>query len=120
MRRPALCLAAAGFLLSAGASEAAFSPPATPPVRIARPLPGIPDGETLVYTVRWLGIPIGRAWVRVRKSGPPGQERHLIVARARANDFLMAFYPVRDLLRGQSDGPGFRARWSEKNLKEGR
>lgn len=88
-------------------------------VTISEPRVQVPDRETLVYRVRWFGIPIGTGWVRIRRVGPSSGGAFVITARAEANDFLMRFYPVKDTLKSlvRED---MTAVWAEKNIKEGR
>ncbi len=96
------------------------APAAAAPAAIAKPRAEFPASETLVYRVRWFGIPIGTGWIKIRRVGSGDSARCVITARAQANDFLMHFYPVKDTMKSLVRAGGLTALWAEKNIKEGR
>ena len=55
------------------------------------------EGERLVFDLSWYGIPVGRAVVEVSDSGYlQGKKMYGISAVTASNQFIDAFYPVRD------------------------
>ncbi|MBI2870996.1 MAG: DUF3108 domain-containing protein [Candidatus Omnitrophica bacterium] len=89
---------------------------------IEPPLGKIVVGEHFLYTVRWMGIPVGHASLEVKEeTESEGHPAYHIVAQARSNKFLSAFYPLEDTIHTyvNSDGALFSWRYL-KNQKEGR
>lgn len=75
-----------------------------------------PEGESLVYKIIWMGIPIGNGKISlVRNEG----EDYAAEVIATGNDFLNAFFPVEDVLRSEFSGHGY-SRSFEKNVREGK
>ena len=58
--------------------------------------------EKLVYSLSWMGIPVGTATQEIVENG--GTRK--IVSHARSNDWLSAFYPVDDRTESQLDATG--------------
>lgn len=119
----AFLLAATCFCVGRGLdrAEAVVPEPARksgPPIFIASPANAPRVGERLSYSVRWLGIPIGKGRLRIERQ--EGRDAYLAVAEAEGNDFLNAFHPVKDRLASVFSAASFEALVSEKSLREGR
>ena len=85
-RNRALPCILAFFILSAGAAAESF---ASPPV--------LWNGERLVFRLSWLGIPAGKTVMEASDAGYlGGRKLYGISAVTASNEFVDAFYPVRD------------------------
>ena len=70
-----------------------------------RPLPpagAVTIPERLVYSLSWMGIPVGTATQEITENG--GTRK--IVSQARSNDWLSSFYPVDDRTESRLDRTG--------------
>lgn len=74
-----------------------------------------PDGESLVYKIIWMGIPIGNGKISLTRDENEDYAAEVI---ATGNDFLNAFFPVEDVLRSEFSGHGYSSSF-EKNVREG-
>jgi len=78
-------------------------------------------GEKFVYGVYWVGINVGEGVMEVRElTKINGREAYHIVATARSNDFLSAFYKVEDEMHSYIDKETLCALRFEKHQREGR
>lgn len=58
--------------------------------------------EKLVYSLSWMGIPVGTATQEIVEEGAS----HRITSTARSNDWLSAFFPVEDVIVSSLDKEG--------------
>jgi len=78
-------------------------------------------GERLAFDGRWLGIPVGRAWIEVKELVEiDGRPAYHIEAYGETNDVLSTFYPIRDTLHTYLDPDTLRPLRFEKDQREGR
>lgn len=118
-------VAVAGLFIFFGAAIACaennFSAKKKMPIVIEKPLDRPALGESLVYDVLWMGIPIGVGTLDVKEMATVGgRSAFHIVAVARTNEFLSKLYPVEDEVHTYIDAEhGFSLQFS-KTLKEGR
>ena len=84
------------------------------------PRPKIQIGERLVFSGRWLGIPVGSGWIEVQELGSlDGRPAYVIEAQGHSNRVLSAFYPIQDLIRSYLDPETLRPLRFEKHQREG-
>jgi len=78
-------------------------------------------GERLVYSVRWLGIEVGRGEAEVKEIVPiRGREAYHVVVNVRSAPILDWIYKVRDVHHSYIDVERLHSLRYEKILKEGR
>ncbi|MDD5449866.1 MAG: DUF3108 domain-containing protein [Candidatus Omnitrophica bacterium] len=78
-------------------------------------------GEKFVYGVYWMGINVGEGMLEVKElTTINGREAYHIIAIARSNDFLSAFYKVEDVINSYIDKEGMYSLKFEKYQREGR
>lgn len=78
-------------------------------------------GERLVYSVRWLGIEVGRGEAEVKEIVPiRGREAYHVVVNVRSAPILDWIYKVRDVHHSYIDIEKLHSLRYEKILKEGR
>ncbi len=83
--RAPLCIVAL-FIISAGAAAESFASPSV-----------LWKGERLVFRLSWLGIPAGKTVMEASDAGyVEGKKMYGISAVTASNEFIDAFYPVRD------------------------
>jgi len=82
---------------------------------------GIPLGESLVYGMSWLGVPIGTAelWVK-EKMTMNGKEVFHVVGTMQTNNFLSVIYPVHNEIHSWIDAETLTSVKFEKKISEGR
>lgn len=89
-------------------------------------LAGIPPkklyvGERLVYSVRWLGVEVGRGEAEVKEIVPlQGRKAYHVVVNVRSAPILDWIYKVRDVHHSYIDTEKLHSLRYEKILKEGR
>jgi len=77
-------------------------------------------GEKFVYGVYWMGINVGEGAMEVKElTTINGREAYHIVATARSNEFLSAFYKVEDEMHSYVDKEKLCALKFEKHQREG-
>jgi hypothetical protein len=100
----------AGLLAGGGAGRADNIPP----------WHGPQVGERLGFQCRWMGIPVGSGSIQIKArtvfEGHPALELEL---QGETNQFLSAFYPIRDTLRAYVDPSTWRPLQIEKDQREG-
>lgn len=85
------------------------------------PLKNIPQNETLVYEVSWMGVPVGFGRLEVKgKETIEGVEAYHVVATAVTNDFLSKIYPVHDEVHSWIDTQTLQSLQFGKKVSEGR
>lgn len=78
-------------------------------------------GEKLVYSVRWMRMPVGTAVTHVKEiTEVDGRLVYNITTRTRANRFIRLLYNVDDRISSQVEVDGFRPLRYQKRLREGR
>lgn len=78
-------------------------------------------GERLIYSVRWLGIEVGRGEAEVKEIVPiRGRKAYHVVVNVRSTPILDWIYKVRDVHHSFIDVERFHSLRYEKILKEGR
>jgi hypothetical protein len=90
-------------------------------VLIASPPKGLQVGERLVYTVRWLGIEVGRGEAEVKEIVTLRERRaYHVVVQVRSAPILDWIYKVRDVHHSYIDVEKLHSLRYEKILSEGR
>lgn len=78
-------------------------------------------GERFVYTVYWMGIPVGEGVLEVKESVMvDGKEAYHIIGTARTNDFLSKIYNVEDTVHSYMDAKNLCSLRFEKHQREGK
>ena len=86
-----------------------------------KPLPWPAVGESLIFDVSWMGIPVGTGTLFVKeKVRLRGHQAYHVIAVAQTNNFLSKIYPVRDEIHSFIDAEKFHSLEFSKKLKEGR
>jgi len=90
-------------------------------IKIQKARKDIRVGERFEYSVYWMGIHIGEGILEVKELVDfNGREAYHIVATARSNDFLSAFYKVEDVIHSYVDKEKLCSLKFEKHQREGR
>ena len=79
-------------------------------------------GEKLIYTIRWLGIPVGTLSLQVKTKGTLLDEKEVyqLVGQVHSNAFLSHFYRIDDFYQSYMDAQNHFSRRFEKKVSEGR
>ncbi|MCM8782765.1 MAG: DUF3108 domain-containing protein [Candidatus Omnitrophica bacterium] len=78
-------------------------------------------GEKLVYSVYWMGIYCGEGVLEVKELVKlNGREAYHVIATAKSNDFLSAFYKVEDIVHTYIDKERLYSLKFEKHQREGK
>lgn len=92
-----------------------------PPVLAGIPPKKLYVGERLVYSVRWLGVEVGRGEAEVKEIVPlQGRKAYHVVVNVRSAPILDWIYKVRDVHHSYIDTEKLHSLRYEKILKEGR
>ena len=131
-RQRRAALLAGGMALLGAAFLAAGIPAGEPPIEVrAAARPSLPlerlhpvpfePGETLVYSLSWMGIEGGEMTLRTsRERSSEGIGLHRFVLTATSNDLVSVFYPVRTRYESWVDARDFQPVRFEKHAREGR
>lgn len=78
-------------------------------------------GERLVYSVRWMKVPVGKAVLHVKDmTEVNGKSAYHLIAYTRANRIIRLFYKVNDRITSYVEADSFRPLKFEKRLREGK
>ena len=92
-----------------------------PAVVIEAPLKVLTVGESLVFDVSWMGVPVGVGTLEVREIVTiRGRGAYHVVAIAKTNDFLSRLYPIHDEVHSFVDAEKFYSLQFSKEIHEGR
>ena len=88
---------------------------------LVQSLQTIPVGESLVYEVSWMGVPVGLGRLEVKGKETLGaRAAYHVVAIAETNDFLSRIYPVHDEVHSWIDAETLQSLRFGKKISEGR
>jgi hypothetical protein len=80
----------------------------------------MPDGERLVYQIRWMQIPAGEAVLETAAAGRfDGRPARHFIMTVRTNDFVDTFYKVRSRIESWTDAELTRSLRYRKQQREG-
>lgn len=91
-------------------------------VTVVPPQKGLRVGEKLIYTIRWVGVPVGTVTLWVREKGFLFEEKEVyhLTGEVKSNAFLSRFYKVADFYQSYWDVKQRDSRQFRKKVSQGR